>query len=321
MRSIEHVRSLPDSSLLHRLAIRVADRRVLDAELLVLIDEIDQRKLYLEEGWPSMYLYLVRVHRLSEAATYRRITAARAARRFPQMFDHLATGDLTLSAIGVLAPHLGDTDAAKLIERARCCTKRQVEQMVVDRRPLPEVPTRLRPLGNDRLSLELTVSVAFKDKLEEAQSLMRHQNPRGDVATVLERGLDLLIEQLQKQRSTDSPAPRKRKPTRKKSRGKKTQNSRHIPADVRREVIARDGAQCTFVSANGQRCPERGFIQLHHVQPHALGGPPTVENLRVLCGPHNRREAERVFGKDYMERVMSSSREESHRDKADGTST
>jgi hypothetical protein len=64
----------------------------------------------------------------------------------------------------------------------------------------------------------------------------------------------------------------------------------------------RDGFQCTFIDGEGRRCPSRAFLQLHHEQAHALGGLPTLENLRLLCGPHNRLLAERDFGRAHQER-------------------
>jgi len=46
----------------------------------------------------------------------------------------------------------------------------------------------------------------------------------------------------------------------------------HIARAVRREVCARDGNQCTYVDAEGNRCPARGFLELDHIHPEALGG-------------------------------------------------
>jgi hypothetical protein len=62
--------------------------------------------------------------------------------------------------------------------------------------------------------------------------------------------------------------------------------SRYIPRAVVREVFARDGARCTFVSASGQRCEERGMLELHHIRAFALGGRSTVENLTLVCRAH-----------------------------------
>jgi hypothetical protein len=81
-------------------------------------------------------------------------------------------------------------------------------------------------------------------------------------------------------------------------------NGRYVPADVRRTVWQRDGARCTFEDASGRRCSERAGLEIHHEHAFALGGPPTVENLRLTCRAHNAFFAERDFGRDYMQSVV-----------------
>lgn len=54
-------------------------------------------------GCASLFTYCTEVLRLSEHAAYHRIQAA-AARRFPFLFDLLASGALTLTTVTLLAP-------------------------------------------------------------------------------------------------------------------------------------------------------------------------------------------------------------------------
>lgn len=75
-----------------------------------------------------------------------------------------------------------------------------------------------------------------------------------------------------------------------------------IPRATRREVFARDGEQCTYVGIGGDRCPGRGYLELDHVHPKALGGGDTAANLRVRCRAHNQMYAEQVFGRAHIER-------------------
>ena len=70
--------------------------------------------------------------------------------------------------------------------------------------------------------------------------------------------------------------------------------SRHIPAAVRREVWKRDGGQCAFVGTHG-RCSERGYLEFHHLEPYAVGGPAVVDNIALRCRAHNVHEAEQYF--------------------------
>jgi len=76
----------------------------------------------------------------------------------------------------------------------------------------------------------------------------------------------------------------------------------HIPNEIRRAVASRDGWQCTYRDGEGNRCASRAFLQLHHEHAHALGGPSTIDNLRLLCASHNRLLAERDFGRAHQER-------------------
>jgi 5-methylcytosine-specific restriction endonuclease McrA len=81
---------------------------------------------------------------------------------------------------------------------------------------------------------------------------------------------------------------------------------RYVPAEVRRVVWRRDEGRCTFADASGRRCHERAGLEIHHEHAFVLGGPTTVENLRLVCRSHNALFAERDFGRAYVERKKSS---------------
>jgi hypothetical protein len=76
------------------------------ADLIAGLAELDMRRLYLAAGYSSLVTYCTRVLQLSEHAAYGRIEAARAVRRFPVLLGRLASGDLTLAAVCLLAPVL-----------------------------------------------------------------------------------------------------------------------------------------------------------------------------------------------------------------------
>jgi hypothetical protein len=82
---------------------------------------------------------------------------------------------------------------------------------------------------------------------------------------------------------------------------------RHIPAEVKRAVLQRDGARCAFIDAQGRRCSETGGLQFHHVDPYGRGGPHTAENVRLVCAAHNRYLAEREYGAAVIAQHISTS--------------
>jgi 5-methylcytosine-specific restriction endonuclease McrA len=89
--------------------------------------------------------------------------------------------------------------------------------------------------------------------------------------------------------------------------------SRYVPRKVLREVFARDGGQCTFISPEGRRCSSREFLEVHHHEPFARGGKATVDNLRLSCRAHNQFLAELDYGRGFMLEKRSEAERASHR--------
>ncbi|MET0387509.1 MAG: HNH endonuclease [Polyangiales bacterium] len=166
----------------------------------------------------------------------------------------------------------------------------------------PRPVTSITSLSPGRYKVAFTASQAFHDKLEQLRALLRHQVPDGDLALILERAADMLLAKTLKQRCAKVQTGKR--PGANKPRGRRRKGhsrSRYIPRAVVREVHARDGGRCTFVSSDGKRCSERGFLELHHHDtPFARGGSATVDNLRLVCRVHNALFAERDFGASFV---------------------
>jgi len=97
---------LTDPALLQGLAAQLTHHRGSTATLLAYLAEVDERRLHVPAGYPSMYLYCLRELHMSEGTAFKRIRAARTARQFPAIYPALAEGRLHLSAVVMLTPHL-----------------------------------------------------------------------------------------------------------------------------------------------------------------------------------------------------------------------
>ena len=354
MKSTYSLRHLSDFVLLRDLKDLVARDRATTAALLAHIAEVDSRKLYLAAAYPSMYTYCVHELRLSEEAAFKRIHAARVARRFPAIFGAIAAGRLQLSAVIMLAPHLTEHTADELLVAAERKTRSEIESLLANRFPRPDLPAqvlalaapgvplttaqhapgrvydngvtshaandaarasepfaarptvpqesrpRVTPLSPQRFAFQATIDQSTHDKLRHAQELLGHRVPNGDLATVLDRALDALVRELERQRfaATDRP----------KGNPQPSSNPRQIPNHVKREVWKRDQGQCTFVNETGKHCPSRTCLEFDHVHEVARGGEASVENLRLRCRAHNEYTAECRFGTEFMERKRTEAR-------------
>jgi len=144
------LQSIPDDDLLHRLAELMGQARRVEADIVAHIAEVDERRLYAREAFPSMFAYCTDVLHLSEAEAYLRIAAARASREHPILLTMLADGRLHLTGIAKLAPHLTRENRDGLLERATHRSKRQIEEQIAEIAPRPDVPATVRKLPDRR---------------------------------------------------------------------------------------------------------------------------------------------------------------------------
>jgi hypothetical protein len=494
MASVLDVVGMENDALLSEVERLVKADRVLGATLLVHLGEVDARKLYLARGYSSMFEYCRSALGMSEAEAYLRMRAADVGRRFPLVLERFGSGGVHLSAIKLLAPHLTQDNHVQLLDRVRGMTKREIEVLVAELAPKPDVPARMRklperavkpvaafdfatvrastvastiavpppaaasttaraplaaastiamppsaaasatamppssaalatedapmaspalpaaeladrafalqplparavstPLSPGRFKLELTLGQDAHDQLLQLQALFRHQNPSGDLTVIVERAISELLERTMKRRfaqtrasakhlarshdvresagdaqqrdalgdareqdgpilSADEAAPSDTSrearddgeaapgDTSREARDAGTPalmmpldepagaevaadaehpaslpKSRYVPRRVLREVFARDGGQCAFVSAEGRRCSAREFLEVHHHEPFARGGQSTVDNLRLSCRAHNLFLAELDYGRDFMREKVSEAERASRR--------
>jgi hypothetical protein len=145
MMAQKEIRSLSDDELLHCLSALLSNSRRIESELVAHIAEVDDRRLYLRHA-SSMFTYATEVLNLSEHEAYLRITAARTSRRFPILLERLRDGRLHLSAIAKLAPHLTEENCASLLARASQKSKRELQELLVELSPRPDVPAVIRKL-------------------------------------------------------------------------------------------------------------------------------------------------------------------------------
>jgi hypothetical protein len=310
--------TLSPSEVVAGLEREVRSERAVSARVIAWLSEVERRRLHVELGYSSLFGYCVEALGFSEDETCNRTGAVRAVLEYPQVLDMLEAGTLTMTAARLLFPHLkAQPDPGAVLASAAGKTRRQVELLIATLSPMPDAPTLVRrlpaqalpaqaaaptlarppaptrpspaatvaPLSPDRYRLQVTIGGEAVEKLRLAQDMLSHAVPVGDAAAVLERALDALLDQLARQRFSATEDPRGVRPA--------ADGTRHIPAAVKRAVWIRDRGRCTYVGPTGHRCEERRYVQFQHQVPFTHGGPPTIDNIVLLCAAHNRLEAEK----------------------------
>ncbi|HEY5376442.1 MAG TPA: HNH endonuclease signature motif containing protein [Polyangiaceae bacterium] len=309
---------LGDDQLLAALPVLVQRGNENTADVLAHLAELDERKLYLDLGYASLFAYCIELLGLCESAAGRRTTAARVCRRFPDAFARVARGELHLSALCAMSPHLNSENAAELFDACSHRTRRQVEEALAKRFPRADVRAQLRslpgglgldPLSDNRYGVHFTADGEFRDLLEKARALTSHRIPAGDLAGLMKLGLEALIRETEKKRFAVGRKAKAHPPGGRDVEGRR---SRHVPAAVARAIYLRDDGRCTFVAQDGKRCAARDFVEIDHIDPFATGGQPTVENLRLRCRAHNQQHARKYFGKGYIQAAIARGRRDRH---------
>jgi 5-methylcytosine-specific restriction endonuclease McrA len=407
------IRNLTNEQLAQQLRALTKQKQARDADLLLYLSELDQRRLYRQHACGSLFEFCLARLGFSEDAAYKRVGAARMLRQFPLVFELLSEGRIHLSALILLRPHLTQENHREWLMAAVGKSKREVERFVASRCPSPDVPTRVRrlpgilssrvgstaeaaasesvpvaeqpeptmpvdpgqglaatpapdmspalgmstvpsmtafsavspalppraalatkvqPLSAHSYRVVFTASERLKQKMDRAGELVSHAVSPSDLPSLIERALDLLIERAERQRCGSKQASRSS--VRNARRGdadestapslqsveahgapqafqepqpivtasptvaRKVQSgpSRYVPAAIRRAVWKRDVGRCTYVDHEGNCCKQTHFLQLDHRLPYALGGVPTLENLRLRCAAHNLLHAEQIYG-------------------------
>jgi len=417
------LKSLADDELLAGLSSIALRRNQITAEFLAYLAELDERQLFLDLGFASLFEYCVEALGLCESTAGRHIAAARVCRHHPEVFALVASGALHASALSLLRKHLTPENAAELFAQCAHRSARKVEELLAARFPRPDVrdlvrrltrfaipegvptqarltpdvgcasekmpteappgeptaplqkafgesrsrepstallaagaaeapkPARLEPLSADRYGVHFTADGEFRELLERVRGLAGHRLPHGDLVTLLKHGLEAYERELTNERfalgrkprrsrsvepepsapsEAELSAPDLRKPEpstpgpsnldAQSTPNQKSNPKRHCPAAVARAVFLRDGQQCSYVSPDGRRCSARRCLELDHVEPWAVGGESTMENLRLRCRAHNQRYARQYFGKSRVEAAVQLARRRRAAAEGPGTS-
>jgi 5-methylcytosine-specific restriction endonuclease McrA len=328
--------ALSSQDLLDQLHALAEEERRASANLVAHLAALEARpSVYAAKGYGSLFGYCTEALRLSEDAACNRIDAARASRRFPVILERLAEGSLSLTSVRMLRRHLTVENHQAVLERAKGRTCRQMEALIADIAPRPDVapsvrklpapaapvpsleppalppaeaavaptpvilPAPARPIvqatAPERYRVQFTIGEETHARLRHVQALLRREIPDGDPAAIFDRALRLLEADVEKKKLGATTRPR---PIRRATDGieQATRLSRDVPRGVRRAVWRRDGGQCAYVAPEGRRCAERTFLEFHHKRAYAKGGLATVDNITLRCRRHNQYEAEVEFG-------------------------
>lgn len=183
MSPVSPLEKLSDRDLHARLRGAIVGDRRSCVDILHLLSEVDRRRSHLGEGSPSLFAFCVQHLQMGEAEAYLRITAARTARRFPVILSLLECGDLHLTSVARLSPHLTEGNHVALLEAARNRPQRELQRLIAGFAPTPHRRPRIEAVvesaAADTEGPSTSLTIAFESDITKTQDQTRAEDARG----------------------------------------------------------------------------------------------------------------------------------------------
>ena len=299
-----------DAALLERVVALAQEERAKRADFILSLAAVEEKRLHLRAGFPSLFAWLTDRLHFSRASAFRRVTAAHLCRRMPAVAAYLREGRLSLTKLCYLKDSLDPENCLALLEHAASMTEREVEILAAQLHPdaVARAPRdSIKPLAPSpppappapppvRHLVKMTVGPDFLKLLDDVRDALGHSHPGASLEVLLAECMKIALASRHARSRGHTSRPRT------VSDEEAASSSRHVPAPLRRELWRRDGARCTFVADDGTRCSATRRLEVHHDVPFALGGPTDTAHCRLLCKAHNHLLARRDFGDEHMDR-------------------
>ncbi|MBC7370586.1 MAG: HNH endonuclease [Bdellovibrionaceae bacterium] len=298
------------------------------------IEEVRRRKIYLDYGLTSTFQYLTKRHGYCESSAYLRIQAAKVLARHPELQQKIESGSVKLTQLAkvqkcaaqISTPPRVDEGAtatnATMLDQNRSCEKTALAQLenksgfetdkilAIQFQQKSVQHQKITPQSDGSVRLEFSVTAEQFDEIRRAQSHVSHSvvggqldqlfvhlarwvnkkvdggkkaTDRSEKCTVSKSKMDLNLEQDLTQGLSA------------KEKLRKQNRRKYLSVRVRRRLLENAGHCCEHIEESSEvRCDSRFQLQVDHVLPIARGGDSGPENLRILCGVHNRLVAQRM---------------------------
>ena len=302
----------------------VRDERRHTAMVVAHISEISRRELYLERGYKSLFDYCVRRLHLSEGSVWRRIQVANVCRKFPHVLAHLYENRLTLTALGLLAPHLRTENVDRVLAECRGMTRREVEVYVRGITPRPSFEPSIRktpkrrsrsggsanradtergestpdsnshrqrpsepifePASADVFNFRFSASSEFRAKFERLAEVLGGERPERRMEEVFTKALEIALEKEDPERKHERRLEREARRRSKASSSKPCPGRDGDAAGTRGEITLRAG-----IDAQGSTSRRGIPVRVPRSGRHAL-----CATYRARGGSHRSLLARRV---------------------------
>ncbi len=291
---------MTDQEINEQMSVLVKNERLTTVEILKLINLAEERKLHLSMAYGSLLDWLVKEHKYSEAAAYRRINAARLLKSVPEVSNKIEEGSVNLSTLAKAQTYIRTQEKVsgkKVSEGEKAETINKIENKSIlgaEQALIAQFPNTASEINQDRLTVvdentqRLSVNLPNEvvEELKRVAELLSHKMPNAKFGEIIGCALKYYIKK-------EDPLVKEQKNSAAVARGA------NVSKGVKHVVIKKAEGCCEFVDERtGRRCGARYQMETDHRIPKAHGGSNRIENLRGLCKKHNLYMSEKILGRN-----------------------
>ena len=309
-----NLKNLNKLELDQRIKSLASQERALLHDILLTIKEIDQRRLYLELGFPNIFAYLVEDVGYSGGSAQRRIDAARLLSEVPSLGKKIQSGEVKLNQVSLIQKAAREVfkttnknvtadEKKEILENISNKTFEASQKEVASYFDIPVIEATTKKIQvDDSVRVSLTLSKELADKIQQAQELLSHALGTNDLVTYLEYLTDKVIKQKTATRNFKNTEvksefkPKACAESKTKPESTATVAVNHAKQPIAKadfssrtkKLILKQQQSCQHKDPNsGKQCGSRWFLQIDHKQSRWAGGNNILQNAQVLCAQHN----------------------------------
>src|SRR3989338_7200483 len=204
------LKSKSNEALVKELKELVSQERELLTQVLKHLKEVEERKYYLEMGFPSLFAFAMAELGYSEDEAHRRIQAMRLLRSVPQVEEKLNNGEISLTVASKVQGYFRNEEKNKNLSRsekldflkqfegvsARDCDKKLA--VIAPESSLPREMARI--ITEEKILLQFIADQELMRGIEKLKGLLFHQNPEVRLDKLFQKLVELGLEKYDPER-------------------------------------------------------------------------------------------------------------------------
>ncbi|HEY1079997.1 MAG TPA: HNH endonuclease [Bdellovibrio sp.] len=302
--------NISNAELISRIEKLARTERKITHLILLHVAEIEDRKLYAELGYDSIYTYLTRGLGYSEGAAHRRVQSARLLKKTPEISQRIEDGSLNLSQLAQVQKCLKEHNNSdkgisyeatlNILEKLENKNNFETEKVLALAfdRPVQTFES-VKPQQDDSVRLQITLTKEQFAELEQAKSLLSHICHEGHWADVIGALAKIYNDKKLKGRikggtsavpknNSNNPQVLASQSTQSASATESKRPRKYISVHLKRNLLRKANNCCVYINPiTNLRCNSKYKLQIDHIQAWSKGGTDHPSNLAVLCQAHN----------------------------------